>query len=614
MANNIVFEVFADTKDFQNKFKSLNATAKKITRNATIAFAAFGGAIALTTKLAKDQQKVMNQTRAVIKSTGGVAGFTAEAVFKLGKEMQNITTFGDEVVISATNMLLTFKEISAETMPRATKAVLDMSVAMNQGLKESAIQLGKALNDPILGLTAMRRVGIQFTKSQEDQIKTLTKAGNIMKAQSLILEELESQFGGSAEAAREGLGAINALRNSLGDLGENIALVIAPLIERLANSMTKFIDIVKDNKAIVAFIATLLVLGVVISGLLVVVAGVVTAVTTIGATFSIAIAGTVVAIGALTAALTLFRGETEETKEIISGQDGLFPKASTEAEAFTGFLAIVKEKMTELKEETFLLGAAITAGLLGQGGFGGDIGEIDVSSEGEEAQPPAFLAGLGEGINKLKEEVGNLKKLGEEVASTFVKGFGSAFTSMVTGAKSVGEAFKDLGKSMLTALLNYIGEWIAFQILSKVTATATSFFTEGIAVSIASAWAPAAALASLATLGSNAKGATTALITTTALSQALAVPKGFARGSSGIEDDTIGMFNKREIVIPSSFSDGIRSGDLSLSGGDGSNSGSGVTVDLRGAQINGLTDEVVEEIFTKASENIANGTLAFAGG
>jgi hypothetical protein len=89
-------------------------------------------------------------------------------------------------------------------------------------MRTTAIQLGKALNDPITGLTALRRVGITFEKDQEELIKTMVKTGDIAGAQGKILEELESQFGGSARAAAEGIGIWKRVGNAFGDLKERI--------------------------------------------------------------------------------------------------------------------------------------------------------------------------------------------------------------------------------------------------------------------------------------------------------------------------------------------------------------------------------------------------------
>ena len=43
----------------------------------------------------------------------------------------------------------------------------------------SAIQVGKALNDPIKGVTALHRVGVQFTERRRDQIEALVESGDI---------------------------------------------------------------------------------------------------------------------------------------------------------------------------------------------------------------------------------------------------------------------------------------------------------------------------------------------------------------------------------------------------------------------------------------------------
>jgi len=168
-----------------------------------------------------EQEEALQRVETALKSTGGVSGKTAIELEKMAGSLQKVTTFGDETIMGLQALLLTFKDIKGDVFDQATKAALNLSVAMKQGLKESAVMLGKALNDPIMGLTAMRRVGIQFTKDQEEQIRALIKSGEVMKAQKIILAELKSQFGGMARAMRETLGgAIQSLKNAWGDLFE----------------------------------------------------------------------------------------------------------------------------------------------------------------------------------------------------------------------------------------------------------------------------------------------------------------------------------------------------------------------------------------------------------
>jgi hypothetical protein len=170
------------------------------------------------------QEQALAQLEARLRSTQGAAGLTRDELVEMASALQRVTTVGDEATLGAQALLLTFTRIGGEVFPRALEAVLDMSEGMGQGLQQSAVQLGKALNDPIQGITALQRVGVQFTDQQREQIRTMVEAGRVAEAQGVILDELETQFGGAARAARDTLGgALKALKNAFGDLLEGDA-------------------------------------------------------------------------------------------------------------------------------------------------------------------------------------------------------------------------------------------------------------------------------------------------------------------------------------------------------------------------------------------------------
>jgi hypothetical protein len=203
------------------------------------AMAVFGG---LSVKAFTESEDALAQLNAVIKSTGGAAGVTADEAIKLATSLQKTTKFSDEAVLSAENLLLTFTSIGKDIFPQATKTVLNMSTALGQDTKSSAIQLGKALQDPILGVTALRRVGVNFTSAQQDVIKSLVNTGRAAEAQKLILAELEKEFGGSAEAARKTFGgALAALANNFNDLQEKIGGTIANALAPFINQIADFV-------------------------------------------------------------------------------------------------------------------------------------------------------------------------------------------------------------------------------------------------------------------------------------------------------------------------------------------------------------------------------------
>lgn len=265
------FEEMGDgIKKQQSFLQQHNEQLKAVSRNAVIAGAAILGAAGLTIKASTDQLRANQQLEAVLKSTKGAAGLTAEELQKMAGAMQDVTNFGDEVVQSGQNILLTFTNIHKNVFPQATEAMLDMSQALGQDLKSSAIQLGKALNDPIQGISALQRVGVSFTDAQKKQIETLIESGKVMEAQKIILGELAREFGGSARAAADPL---IQLKNAIGDVAEEVGNAIAPAIRNMAKDI---IPVVKQmgewikahpelssaiGKTIVALGALLLVLG-----------------------------------------------------------------------------------------------------------------------------------------------------------------------------------------------------------------------------------------------------------------------------------------------------------------------------------------------------------------
>lgn len=193
-------------------------------------------------KQAMESQKVAAQTEAVLKSTGGAAGMSAKSVADLATSLSRFTPYDDEAIQSAENLLLTFTSIGKDVFPQATETVLNMSTALGQDLKSSAIQLGKAMNDPTLGATALRRVGVALTQQQMNQIQVFQKSGNLMAAQSIIMKELQTEFGGSARAAGDTFGGKMAILNTqIGNVKEAIGLALLPMLTKLATTLANFL-------------------------------------------------------------------------------------------------------------------------------------------------------------------------------------------------------------------------------------------------------------------------------------------------------------------------------------------------------------------------------------
>lgn len=206
---------------------------------AGIAFAGIAAFAKGAFDAAEESAKAQAQLNAVLKSTGNAAGTSIEALNAQAAALQKTTTYSDEAVNSVQSLLLTFTGIKEEVLNETTPVILDMATALGSDTKSAAIQVGKALNDPIRGISALSKVGVSFTEDQKAVIQSLVDTGKTAEAQKLILEELNKEFGGSAAAAAGTFsGQMEILKNQLGETQETIGRALLPIVIELAKAIT----------------------------------------------------------------------------------------------------------------------------------------------------------------------------------------------------------------------------------------------------------------------------------------------------------------------------------------------------------------------------------------
>src|SRR3990167_8831420 len=146
----------------EGRVRALGNTMGTVLRAGGLAAAAGIGLAAVALKgmvqEAAEAERIAAATEAVIASTGGAAGVTAKQVDDLATSLSRVIPVDDELIASAENVMLTFVRVGSDIFPTAIEAALNMSVALGTDLQGAVIQVGKAMNDPILGMTALRRV------------------------------------------------------------------------------------------------------------------------------------------------------------------------------------------------------------------------------------------------------------------------------------------------------------------------------------------------------------------------------------------------------------------------------------------------------------------------
>lgn len=268
MAGNVV-EILVKSRDkTKDGFSSANKGAssfgdkmKQVNRVAVGASLAIGAGLLVWGKHTATAlgriEKLSAQTESAVRSMG-VSWTSTKEIEAYSAELERLTGVEAETIQEGQNLLLTFGQIQNrvgegnDIFNQATRAVTDMSVALGQDTKSSAIQLGKALNDPIKGVTALQRVGVSFTASQKEQISALVESGKTMEAQKLILGELTRQFGGSAEAFGETMpGQVAKLKNSFGELSESLLTALMPAFQSIMGLLAEFAAWALENQGAV---------------------------------------------------------------------------------------------------------------------------------------------------------------------------------------------------------------------------------------------------------------------------------------------------------------------------------------------------------------------------
>jgi len=174
---------------------------------------------------AEKQADVMAQVESRLKSMGNTLGMTTQEIADMASEIQFTTGVADEDILRLASQFATFGKITRDSFRPGIEAAINMSEVMQTDLNASLLQVAKALDDPIRGLTALRRSGTQLSAQQEQLVKDLVLAGRSAEAQRVILKELDKQYGDAAASARKFGGASKALTTEFGDLKEEVGRI-----------------------------------------------------------------------------------------------------------------------------------------------------------------------------------------------------------------------------------------------------------------------------------------------------------------------------------------------------------------------------------------------------
>ena len=242
------------------EFKNLETKSQKaqfaIKKAAVPAAAALAGLAVAAGKALSAGEAVSTANARIeqINESMGLFGTETDAVTNRLVELAESTamqTGMDNLSIKATQAkLLTFKNlaktanIGGGAFDRANKAALDMAAAGFGSAESNAVQLGKALENPIKGISALAKSGVTFTDVEKEKIKTLVESGKILQAQEMILKAVETQVGNTAEATANDT---DKMKEGFKQFQQQLGLALLPILQAVTPLLLKMASWAKDN-------------------------------------------------------------------------------------------------------------------------------------------------------------------------------------------------------------------------------------------------------------------------------------------------------------------------------------------------------------------------------
>jgi len=194
----------------------------------------------------RESEEASKQLTKALASTGEQSGKTKEELDAYAKELQKLTNTSDEAVNGIQGILLASEGLTGENFDRATRGALDLTKALGGTASDNAERLGKALQDPVRGMKMLRDAGISFSKEQQDIIKLFAETGDLVGAQNIVLDELESRYGGASVATGDWADSIEAAKLRIDDLNEALGEGVASGVDSFVPAINSTIDVLED--------------------------------------------------------------------------------------------------------------------------------------------------------------------------------------------------------------------------------------------------------------------------------------------------------------------------------------------------------------------------------
>lgn len=240
-ATDTIKQVESQLKGIEKKTKDMEPAFKKMATAGTVAFGALTAAVGLSVKAFQEQEVLEAKLETLLKNATNATNEQVNSLKEQASALQSVGVVGDEVTIALQAQLATF-ELNTDTIKKMTPAILDMIVAEKgvNATTEDMISFGNAFGMAMEGnYASLTNRGFKI----DENTKKMIELGTEEQKATAITEYLNSVYEGTNKAMREtSAGGLKALKNSFGDLQEEIGEVFIPLLIDIVEKLTPMID------------------------------------------------------------------------------------------------------------------------------------------------------------------------------------------------------------------------------------------------------------------------------------------------------------------------------------------------------------------------------------
>lgn len=175
------------------------------------------------------QEMAIAKMESALRATGDYTPILSDALQTLARELQNVTTYGDEATLEATALLQSLANLNEQGLKQTIPLILDFAAGMNIDLNTAASLIGKTLGSTT---NALSRYGIVLDATAP-QVEKLAQ----------LQDAINEKFGGRAvDLANTYTGQVEQLKNQYGDLKEQMGFLISQTMPIYIEMTSKIID------------------------------------------------------------------------------------------------------------------------------------------------------------------------------------------------------------------------------------------------------------------------------------------------------------------------------------------------------------------------------------